>query len=165
MPRVLSRTITVNQVVVLGGLQIRAFSTSHDVSEPVGYVISDGRHRVGIATDLGCVTPQVVASLRGCDYLITESNHDVEMLLKSGRPEFLIQRILGDRGHLSNDQAARLLATLVAPNTRLVALAHLSVECNAPEKALAAVRNRLRRTDFQGALVAAHRLEPSGWLR
>jgi len=160
----LRRVIPVGQLTIVAGLQVFAFATSHDVSESVGYVISDGVHRVGIATDLGCAGAETVECLRGCEYLVVESNHDVQLLEQSARPYFLKQRILGDRGHLSNNQAANLLAQLVVRSTRLVALAHLSVECNTPGKALSTVSSRLRGTAFNGCLVAARRLGSSGWL-
>ena len=136
----------------IGQLQIEPFSVSHDAADAVGFVIKDGRVRLGVATDFGMVTTLVRRKLTDCDALILETNHDVEMLRQSGRPWSLIQRILGRQGHLSNEAAAELLASVVGPRLKAVFLAHLSGECNTPalaERALREVLQRAGRSDVQ----------------
>lgn len=129
----------------VGGLQVEPFSVPHDAADAVGFVISDGCARLGIATDLGTATVLVRRKLADCDALILETNHDVEMLKQSGRPWSLIQRILGRHGHLSNEDAAEVLVSVLGPRLRTVFLAHLSTECNTPALAERVVREALRR--------------------
>lgn len=131
----------------IGNLQVEPFSVPHDAADAVGFVISDGRARLGIATDLGMATTLIRRKLADCDALVLETNHDVEMLKHSGRPWSLIQRILGRQGHLSNEDAAELLTSVLSPRLRTVFLAHLSAECNTPALAEHALRDVLRKAD------------------
>jgi len=114
----------------IGTLHIEAFSVPHDASDPVGFVISDGNVKLGIATDLGQPTPLVVNKLSTCDAIVLESNHDYEMLMASNRPWPLKTRIAGRSGHLSNEQATELLQNVLSERLRVLLLAHLSEECN-----------------------------------
>ena len=116
----------------IGALTFEAFSVPHDAGDPVGFVISDQECRLGIATDMGEVPDLVTHHLRGCNALILEFNHDRELLLNSSRPWMLKQRILGRKGHLSNDQACELLKGVAGEQLRTVFLAHISAECNTP---------------------------------
>ncbi len=113
-------------------LQIKAFQTSHDAADSAGFVISDGKKRLGIATDSGIITPEMHSALCGCDLVVLESNHDVSMLEAGSYPFYLKQRIKSDFGHLSNEIAGDLALTLVKEGTREVVLAHLSQENNYP---------------------------------
>lgn len=113
-------------------LQIEAFKTSHDAAESAGFVISDGKNRVGIATDSGIITAEMRKALCGCDLVVLESNHDVSMLEAGSYPFYLKQRIKSDFGHLSNETAGDLALTLVKEGTRQLVLAHLSQENNYP---------------------------------
>ncbi len=132
----------------VGGLEVTAFRKSHDAPEPLGFLLTDGVEQVAVATDLGVVGRDLVSLLRGSTYLIFESNHDVEMEINSGRPVHLIRRVLGDHGHLSNEQAGEALARIVGPETRMVLLAHLSDECNVPELAHATVSRYLEEAGY-----------------
>jgi len=96
----------------------------------VGFVISDGTAKLGIATDLGQPTPLVINKLSACDAIVLESNHDYEMLMASNRPWPLKTRIAGRSGHLSNEQATELLQNVLSERLRMILLAHLSEECN-----------------------------------
>ncbi len=128
----------------VGPFSVEAFPVPHDAADPVGFVLSDGTARLGVATDLGDVPAVVVHHLAGCDALSLEFNHDRTMLETSGRPWSLIQRIRGRSGHLSNDQAAELLARIATPRLRRLVLAHLSAECNSADLAVVAARDALR---------------------
>ncbi len=128
----------------VGALTVETFGVQHDTADPVAYVVSDGRSRIGIATDLGCVTEVVKRHLKGCDALVLETNHDVGMLLESDRSWMLKQRIRGRNGHLSNEQAAELLACVYSDRLRVVFPAHVSGDCNTPELAAGAIRIALR---------------------
>jgi phosphoribosyl 1,2-cyclic phosphodiesterase len=129
----------------VGGLAVEAFSVPHDAADAVGFVIADERARIGICTDLGMGTTLVRRKLEACDLLVLEANHDAEMLRRSGRPWSLIQRIQGRQGHLSNEDAAALLESVLGPRLRTIFLAHLSEQCNSPHLAERAVRDVLRR--------------------
>jgi phosphoribosyl 1,2-cyclic phosphodiesterase len=129
----------------VGPLQVEPFSIPHDGADPVGFVISEGPTRLGIATDVGTATLLIRRKLSDCDALILETNHDLEMLQRSERPWGVIQRIRGQRGHLSNEDAAELLGSVLSPRLQTVFLAHLSAACNTPELAERAVRAVLRK--------------------
>lgn len=137
----------------VGNLEIEAFSVPHDASDPVGYVFSGGGRRFGIATDLGSVPALVRHRLRDCDVLALEFNHDPEMLLMSSRPWSLKQRIAGRSGHLSNPDAADLLASVATPRLKAVFPVHVSRECNAPHLAVRAAREALENTGLDPGLV------------
>jgi phosphoribosyl 1,2-cyclic phosphodiesterase len=114
----------------IGHLHIEAFSVPHDASDPVGFIITDGKGKLGIVTDLGQPTPLIINKLSSCDALVLESNHDYEMLMASKRPWPLKTRIAGRSGHLSNVQATELLQQILSERLHLLLLAHLSEECN-----------------------------------
>lgn len=121
------------------GMRVTAFPTPHDTAASVGYRIEipqgDAHITVGYATDIGYVTREIEEGLSGCDAVILESNHDVEMLTHGPYPAHLKQRILSRRGHLSNPESALLAAKLCARGTKSLMLAHLSQENNTPELA------------------------------
>lgn len=126
------RTVRGGVELTLGDdLFVRVVATPHDGTEPVCYVFSDGAgRRVGIATDLGHLSGDVLSALAGCEVLGLESNHDVDLLRQGPYPPFLKRRILSDVGHLSNDAAAGGLHALVGAPTRAVVLLHLSQHNN-----------------------------------
>ncbi len=127
----------------IGDLHIEPFSVPHDAADPVGFVVSAGSTRVGIATDLGMGTTLIRERLGSCRALVLESNHDEDMLRQSQRPWSLKQRIAGRQGHLSNRRAVEMLLEIAAGGVEHVFLAHLSEQCNAPEAALCAARREL----------------------
>jgi len=136
----------------IGDLRIEAFSLPHDASDPVGFIISDGRSSLGIVTDFGYSSPLVCNKLSKCDALILESNHDYEMLMASDRPWSLKARVAGRSGHLSNDDAADLLKRASPQRLRLLLLAHISQECNTHKLAHDTMRRTLaslRRPDVK----------------
>ncbi len=116
-------------------LLITPFSVAHDAIDPVGFVVCDGRSNVGVVTDIGEPTALVVESLKNCDMLVLESNHDTEMLFSGSYPWHLKRRISGGLGHLSNDQAALLLGNVLHDGLKRVLLAHLSVYNNTADLA------------------------------
>jgi phosphoribosyl 1,2-cyclic phosphodiesterase len=128
----------------VGDLQILPFSVPHDAYDPVGFIVSCGAMRVGVVTDMGIVTELIRQRLSGCQVLVVEANHDERMVADAKRPWYLKQRILGRQGHLSNRNAAELVAAVGGPHLRAVFLAHLSAECNRPELAREVVEEKLR---------------------
>ncbi len=123
----------------IGELAIHPIAVPHDAREPVQYRFSAvGRH-LAVLTDAGCHTPNLKAALSGLHALVLECNHDADMLRQSSYPPSLKQRILGDWGHLSNDQAAQLLASLDTSELQSLWCAHLSQSNNTPALARAAL--------------------------
>jgi phosphoribosyl 1,2-cyclic phosphodiesterase len=120
-------------------LQVLPFPVPHDAREPVQFVFSDGRLRLGVLTDIGEATPHVEAMLSGCDALVLECNHDARMLRDGDYPPALKQRIAGRYGHLENRAAARLLARLDTSRLQHIIAAHLSQQNNTVESARAAL--------------------------
>lgn len=114
----------------IGDLEIRPFSVDHDAANPVAYRIHHGRKAVAVATDLGHYDQYVIDHLRGLDALLLEANHDVNMLEVGPYPYYLKRRILGNSGHLSNENAGRLLSCILHDNLKRVLLGHLSKENN-----------------------------------
>jgi phosphoribosyl 1,2-cyclic phosphodiesterase len=134
---------TTSSPFTIGDLALDPFPVPHDSYDPVGFVVTNGTARVGIVTDMGMATTVVRARLRDCGALVIEANHDEALLRDSPRPWSLKQRIAGRQGHLSNQQAADLLAEIRGPALRHVFLAHLSTECNRPDLALKRIRTIL----------------------
>ena len=135
----------------IGDFIICPFLVSHDANEPVAFSIFCHDIKIGIATDVGYVSSGVEYSLRKCDMLVVESNHDLNMLAASQRPWSLKQRIMGRQGHLSNSASGQLLERIVAENTHDIVLAHISRECNTTEKAhdtAEAALSSIRRDDI-----------------
>ncbi len=119
----------------IGDVSVETVPTAHDGADGVGFVVDDGRHRLGILTDLGHVFDELPGVIDSLDAILLESNYDPAMLAAGPYPRFLKDRIAGPAGHLSNVEAAGLLS---ATNGRMqwACLAHLSEENNDPELAL-----------------------------
>ena len=120
----------------LAGMRVQAFPTSHDVADPMGFRFSTADDALGFCTDTGELGPQAMAALADARILALESNHDEGMLAHGPYPAQLRQRVGGSTGHLSNDQAAEALRTLVGPDTETVVAMHLSHENNRPSVAV-----------------------------
>jgi phosphoribosyl 1,2-cyclic phosphodiesterase len=125
------------------GVRVDPFPVPHDAAAPLGFVLQGEGVRVGIALDLGHATTLVVERLRGCHVLIVESNHDDRMLEAGPYPWQLKQRIGGRMGHLSNAEAAALLARVADDDCRAVVLAHLSEKNNTQALARSAASSAL----------------------
>lgn len=153
--------------MVLAGMTVSPFATSHDCAQPVGYRIRTEDGRVfALATDLGYVSDEVKEHLYGADLAVIESNHDVEMLRSGPYPAYLKARILSSRGHLSNAACGEFLPGLLQSGTRRILLAHLSRENNTPalalETALAALTATGAVRDVDFVLEAAAPENPTG---
>lgn len=128
--------------VSFGEVRVCSFATCHDTEDSVGYRF-EGDKVFAIATDTGMVSDEVFCGLCGADLALIESNHDIDMLRFGAYPYYLKQRILSPRGHLSNDDCARLAYRLAETGTKYMILGHLSRENNTPGKAFAAVSSSL----------------------
>lgn len=140
------------QDIELDGFSATAFSIPHDTSDPVGYLVRTESEVYFHGTDIGTPLESIGLRLREADIATLESNHDPVLLQRSGRHPSLIQRIAGQRGHLSNDQAAELVRKFASPRLRRLALAHLSCDCNTPHLAAETMRETLaamHRTDVE----------------
>ncbi len=130
------RFFRAGQTFPLGDLRIETIPIPHDARDAVSFVIQAGDYRLGIFTDLGRPTPQIQAALASVDAAYLESNYDPEMLRTGPYPTYLKVRIRGGRGHISNEQAAAMLAACDSGRLQWVALSHLSGENNHPRVAL-----------------------------
>jgi phosphoribosyl 1,2-cyclic phosphodiesterase len=127
----------------IGELEVTPLPVPHDAREPVAFVIGDGAVRVGVLTDIGVSTPHVESTLSGCDALVLECNHDLDLLADSDYPHSLKQRIAGRFGHLHNEAAADLLSRIDRSRLKHVVAAHLSKQNNRPDLARAALARAL----------------------
>ncbi len=125
-------------------LEIMAFDVPHDSSDNVGYSVSFEGKTFCLITDAGAPTLEMEEQIKNADYLVLESNHDTDMLMMGPYPAHLKGRISGGRGHLSNRQAAELLARSVSEKMKQVWLCHLSEENNHPELAKKTMDSVLR---------------------
>lgn len=130
MPDGLYHEIQADEEFALGDIRIHPFSISHDANEPTGYRFQNGEKRIAVATDLGKYDDYIVNNLKNLDALLLEANHDVHMLEVGPYPYPLKQRVLGDRGHLSNELSGRLLCDILHNHLKKVFLGHLSKENN-----------------------------------
>ena len=153
----------------VGSLLVRSFPTSHDCACPVGYSVTDGAGvTFALATDLGVVTEAVKEGVAGARLLLAEANYDPDTLRSGPYPPFLKERILSDRGHLSNDMGGGLALWGVEHGARSVVLGHLSQENNSPRMAYGAVERSLIQGGVQPGtdvkLSVAPRSECGGWM-
>ena len=124
----------------IGDLRVEPFRISHDAYEPVSYVLNNDQTQIGMVTDLGFYDDHIVDHLKDSDLLYVEANHDINMLQVGPYPYYLKQRILGNKGHLCNEMAGKLIKSLIHDDLQKVILGHLSKENNYPELALETVR-------------------------
>lgn len=136
-----------DEKLTLKDLTVNPMHISHDAAQPVGYRISYGNKRAAVCTDLGAYDEYTVECLRGVNALLLEANHDVKMLQVGPYPYYLKKRILGERGHLSNEHSGRLLCRILHDGLQTVLLGHLSKENNLPELAYESVRMEIELGD------------------
>jgi phosphoribosyl 1,2-cyclic phosphodiesterase len=148
--------------VAVGAFHLAAYPTAHDAAEPVVLVIEDAAgRRLGVAYDVGSPTTALQLACRGLDALVVEANHDEVLLRASDYPATVRARIAGRGGHLSNAQAAALVAQVLHAGLGTVVLAHLSDRCNRADLALQAMESVLRPRGFTGRIVVAQQDEPT----
>ena len=139
----------------IGDIAISPFTVPHDAADPVGFVFRAEGVRMGYATDLGYIPPNMKAQLQGVDLLLLESNHDLEMLRDGPYPWAVKQRVLSRVGHLSNEAAAEFLENGYDGQAAYVILAHLSENNNLPELARVTAEHAL---SGRASLLANHLL-------
>jgi phosphoribosyl 1,2-cyclic phosphodiesterase len=138
-PAVLVKCIDSHTPFSIDGVAVEPFPVPHDAREPVQYVFSDGDARLGVVTDIGTVTQHVVEKLSGCEALVVECNHDLDMLMEGPYPVSLKHRVAGRFGHLCNADAGRLVAAIERSKLRHLIAAHLSHQNNKPALAVGAL--------------------------
>jgi phosphoribosyl 1,2-cyclic phosphodiesterase len=116
----------------IGDLEIGSFTIPHDAADPVGFTVSGGGVRASIVTDLGYMPDSIKMHLRGTDLLMLESNHNLEMLKVGPYPWAIKQRIMGRKGHLSNDAAYDFISQDMDTSVSTLVLGHLSENTNYP---------------------------------
>lgn len=160
-----SVVLRAGQALEVGPFRLDPFAVSHDAREPIGMVIeTDAGHRLGVAADLGVRDREAWSRLRDLDAMVLESNHDLEMLMRGPYPWRLKQRIAGDRGHLSNADAASGVTELVGDRLAWVVLYHLSKVNNRPAIAEETVGEALAKVGARAELHVSSQTVPLPWM-
>ena len=136
--------IDVHRALQIKTIQVQPYPVPHDAREPCQFVFSAGEKRLGVLTDVGASTTHIEKVLSGCDALLLECNHDEQMLAQGPYPPSLKQRVGGNFGHLSNRQAADLLARLDNSRLRHLVIAHVSEQNNSSKLARQALSEVLQ---------------------
>lgn len=139
--------IKTDQKITVKDLIIDPMKVSHDANEPCAYRVKCENKKVAVITDLGVYDEYTVGCLQGMDLILAEANHDIRMLEVGPYPYYLKKRILGDRGHLSNENSGKLISRLLHDNIKGIILGHLSKENNIPELAFETVRLEITASD------------------
>jgi len=137
-----NREFITTDTIQIGDIEIVVIKTSHDTNDSIGFVIKADKEVVYI-TDTGYINKKYFKAIYNKNIYIFESNHDIEMLMNGKYPHYIKNRILGDRGHLSNSDSAYYLSKLAGDKTSHIVLAHLSEENNTEEKALESLNRAL----------------------
>lgn len=140
MPEGLYHEVKADETFTIGDMDIKPFRISHDANEPTGYRLEHEGRSLAVATDLGVYDDYTVSNLKELDAVLLEANHDIKMLEVGPYPYPLKQRVMGNRGHLSNELSGRLLCDILHKDLKHIVLGHLSKENNFPELAYETVK-------------------------
>ncbi len=153
IPEDLFQEVKQEEAFTIKDMTVTPMHISHDAAEPVAYRFRHDKKNAAVVTDLGCYNDYTVECLRGMDALLLEANHDVRMLETGSYPYYLKQRILGERGHLTNENSGRFLSRILHDRLKAVVLGHLSKENNMPQLAYETVRVEITMADneFKGS--------------
>jgi phosphoribosyl 1,2-cyclic phosphodiesterase len=135
-------------MIRVGCFSVEAFKLPHDAQEPTGFFVRSRSASLLLATDMGYASQEVIERAREADLVVLESNHDVDMVIRGPYPAHLKARILSERGHLSNEDAARAIASIADGGRARFWLAHLSQTNNSPRLALSNARDHLNSLGF-----------------
>ncbi len=154
-------------IAISANWQCRPFRVRHDGGATFGFRFESPQSAFAYAADLGCWDRGLLERLLNIELLALEFNHDPELLRQSPRPPWLVRRILGDEGHLSNAQACELIREVLKQSSpdrlRQLVLLHISRECNSADLAAATARTALAQFGSEAAVFAAEQQEPSPW--
>lgn len=159
-----ARIIAAGDDIIIGDMVVHAYSIPHDIKGAVGYTVKDSETKFGIATDSGHVSDEIIENLTGCESVIVEANHDVDMLMKGPYPYPLKRRILSDAGHLSNVLCGELCVNLAKGGTKSFWLGHLSEKNNLPEVAYKTVHTILSENGYSVGTDIALNVIPKMWI-
>ncbi|MBC5638488.1 MBL fold metallo-hydrolase [Ornithinibacillus sp. BX22] len=146
------------EVKTFGDIDVESFGVSHDAAEPMFYVFRNNGKKVALVTDLGYVSERIKKTVEGADSYIFEANHDVGMLRMGRYPWSVKRRILGDSGHVSNEDCGLALTDIIDNNTKRIYLAHLSKDNNMKDLARMSVGNIL---EERGIKIDLHDTDPA----
>ena len=139
--------VIVEDNFLINDFDIELINASHDVPA-FGFIISDGKKKILYLTDTGYINRKYYPKLKDLDAYIIESNHDEKMLMEGPYPYILKQRVISDKGHLSNRYTGKCLNKSIGDKTKYIILAHLSENNNTPELALEQVKDELKDNEF-----------------
>lgn len=159
-----AKIISSGDDIIIGDMVVHVFSIPHDISGAISFTICDGESKFGIATDSGFVSDEILENLTGCESVLVESNHDVDMLMSGPYPYPLKRRILSDKGHLSNELCGKLCVMLAQKGTRAFWLGHLSEKNNLPEIAYSTVHKILSQNGYNIGTDVALNVIPKLWI-
>ena len=161
----LFHAVVPEKAVSIEDMEIMPVRISHDAANPVCYTVQSESKKIGVATDMGCFSNEIIDHLKDCDSLLLEANHDINLLQVGSYPYSLKMRILGEKGHLSNDASARLIEKVLHPGLQHILLGHLSKENNFPELAYQTVSYELEQNaawnKMDTELLVADRMAPT----
>ena len=144
----------------IAGFKITPFPLSHDAADPIGYIVERDGKKIVCLTDTGYVSREVMKAIKDANLYIIEMNHNVEMLHMCHRPWPLKQRILGDYGHLSNEDGAYIFSKVMSDNTKHVFISHISQEANLPDLALMTMKGILKERNKDVSSLSIHMTYP-----
>jgi len=124
--------LIIGEAVQVGEIEVLPYSVPHDAAEPCQFLFSNGKHKLGLLTDAGMITPHIIQTLSGIDAILLECNHDIDMLLDGEYPPYLKERVASDYGHLNNHQAADLLVKMDTTRLEKIVVLHISDKNNDP---------------------------------
>lgn len=145
----------------IGDIEVNSFTVPHDAVDPVGFTLHAEGVRIGLATDLGYVTESVRVHLESMDFVLLESNHDLEMLKVGPYPWSVKQRVMSRVGHLSNPGACDFILRDLGPNVAHLVLGHLSEHNNHPEIVRLGAQQALAERGARAALSVAGPKHPT----
>lgn len=143
-------------VMTFGDMDVESFGVSHDAAEPMFFCFHQGNKKVALVTDLGYVSERIKKTVENANAYIFEANHDISMLQMSRYPWNVKRRILGDSGHISNEDCGLALADIIGNETGRIYLAHLSKDNNMKDLARMSVGNILSERGMQVDLFDTH---------
>jgi len=145
--------------IKINDFQIDSIRTSHDVENSFGFIIKNKEKEIVYITDTGYINKKYFDKLKNKNSYIIESNHDIEMLMKNKYPYYLKQRIIGDKGHLSNKDAAFYINKFIGEKTRDIILVHLSEESNTQEIAKKEMVNKIKNKKIKVSVCTQNKIK------
>lgn len=153
-----ARTSIIDDIFNINNLEIELIHTSHDAPSSVGYIIKDNNKKMCYVTDTGYINRKYLSKMVNLDCYVIESNHDEIMLMDGPYPRFLKERVISDKGHLSNTTTAKYLKKIIGTNTKNIILAHLSETNNREELAIETIRKEVPDENIKVIVARQHEL-------